>query len=198
METETRPTADLAAECELFFNITNRFVGLFTSESNRTTQNDLAREYPFVAMDTRQVFAQLRFTAAYLGLPDEPAEGKCPTLLDIGCGIGNILLFAEQLGFEVHGIEKDPYPCSIAQRLFGEERVGRHDIWRYDRYGEFDVLYYFRPFSDREPQRRFEAMVEERLKPGGVLIANHKNSLDIDHDPRFLRLAPELPIWQKK
>lgn len=199
MESEqARTIADEAPDCDLFFNIINRFVGLFTSESNRATQNDLAREYPFVAMDTRQVYAQLCFAKRYLGLPDEADENQRPTLLDIGCGIGNVLLFAEQLGFAVYGIEKDPYPCSIAQRLFGEEKVGQHDIWHYDRYGDFDVLYYFRPFSDREPQRRFEAMIEDRLKPGGLLIANHKNSDDIDRDPRFVRLAPDLPIWAKK
>ena len=197
-EQERRPAADATPDCDLFFNIINRFVGLFTSESNRTTQNDLGREYPFVAMDTRQVYTQLCFAKKYLGLPDEPGDAPRPTLLDIGCGIGNVLLFAEQLDFEVYGIEKDPYPCSIARRLFGEERVGQHDIWSYDRYADFDVLYYFRPFSDREPQRRFEAMIEDRLKPGGLLIANHKNSDDIDRDPRFVRLSPPLPIWAKK
>lgn len=199
MERELERTANSAApETDLFFNIINRFVGLFTSESNRATQNDLGHEYPFVAMDTRQVYAQLRFAKEYLGLADEPGEKPRPTLLDIGCGIGNILLFAEQLGFDVYGIEKDPYPCSIAQRLFGTDKVGQHDIWTFDRYGEFDVLYYFRPFSDREPQRRFEAMIEDCLKPGGLLIANHKNSDDIDRDLRFVRLTPDLPIWAKK
>jgi SAM-dependent methyltransferase len=197
-ERQRRPAADATPDRDLFFNIINRFVGLFTSESNRTTRNDPASEYPFVAMDTRQVYAQLCFAKKYLGLPDEAGDAPRPTLLDIGCGIGNVLLFAEQLGFEVYGIEKDPYPCSIARRLFGEKRVGQHDIWSYGRYNDFDVLYYFRPFSDREPQRRFEAMIDDRLKPGGLLIANHRSSDDIDRDPRFVRLSPRLPIWAKK
>jgi len=188
----------VADSSDLFFNIINRFVGLFTSESTRATQNDPAKEYPFVAMDTRQVYVQLRFAQNHLGLTDDPDDATDrPALLDIGCGIGNVLLFAEQLGFEVYGIEKDHYPCSIAQRLFGADKVTQQDIWQYDRYGDFDVLYYFRPFSDREPQCRFEAMIEDRLKPGGILIANHKNSDDIDRDQRFTRLAPELPIWRK-
>jgi SAM-dependent methyltransferase len=195
---QERPAAHAVADCDLFFNIINRFVGLFTRASNRATQNDLGREYPFVAMDTRQVYAQLCFAKEYLGLPEDPDAGPRPTLLDIGCGIGNVLLFAEQLGFDVYGIEKDPYPCSIAQQLLGEEKVGQHDIWSFERYGDFDVLYYFRPFSDREPQQRFERMIEERLKPGGLLIANHKNSDDIDRDPRFVRPAADLPIWVKK
>lgn len=187
-----------AVEQEIFFNIISRFVGLYSREAVRATRNEAGREYPFVAMDPRQVFAQLRFAGQHLGLvPGEGGEGG-PRLLDVGCGIGNVLLFAEQLGFDVYGIEKDDYPYRIAARLFGEKRIAQADIWAYDRYGDFEVIYYFRPFSDREPQYRFEKMIEERLRPGGLLIANHKNSDDIERDHRFRRLTPELPLWKKK
>ncbi|MDA8165403.1 MAG: class I SAM-dependent methyltransferase [Desulfobacteraceae bacterium] len=194
----TSPHNDAAeGEQDLFFNIINRFVGLHSREAMRATRNEPGREYPFVAMDPRQVLAQLRAAAESLGLtPDAEWEGR-PRLLDVGCGIGNVLLFAEQLGFEVYGIEKDDYPYRIAARLF-EERIEQADIWTYDRYGEFEVIYYFRPFCDREPQLRFEKMIEDRLKPGGLLIANHKNSDAIESDPRFRRLAPGLPVWEKK
>lgn len=60
------------------------------------------------------------------------------------------------------------------------------------------MIYYFRPFSEREPQLRFERMIEEQLKPGAILVANHKNSDAISDDPRFLRLDPLLPVWLKK
>jgi SAM-dependent methyltransferase len=185
-------------EREMFFNVINRFVGLHSMEAMRATRNEPGCEYPFVAMDTRQVLAQLRFAGHYLGLaPDGEGEVR-PRLLDVGCGIGNVLLFAEQLGFDVHGIEKDDYPYRIAARLFGAERIEQADIWSYDRYGDFEVIYYYRPFSDREPQLRFEKMIEDRLQPGGLLIANHKNSDGIGRDPRFRRLTPELPVWEKK
>jgi predicted deacetylase len=35
------------------------------------------------------------------------------------------------------------------------------------------------------------------MRSGAILIANHKNSNAIDQDPRFVRLAADLPIWQK-
>jgi SAM-dependent methyltransferase len=198
MEPYRDENPEAMTEREIFYNVINRFVGLHSREAMRATRNEAGREYPFVAMDPRQVFAQLRFAGEYLGLaPDAEGEGR-PRLLDVGCGIGNVLLFAEQLGFDVFGIEKDDYPYRIAARLFGEERIERVDIWTYDCYGDFEVIYYFRPFSDREPQYRFEKMIEERLQPGGLLIANHKNSDDIEHDPRFRRLSPELPIWEKR
>jgi len=186
---------DLLDRCELFLNIINRFVGLFARESNRMTTNDTTREYPFVAMDPRQVYQQLVVAAAALKVAP---FGPTARFLDVGCGIGNVMLFAEQLGFTVFGLEKDPYSSSIAIKLFGEERIFRHDIWGFEDFGEFDAVYYFRPFAEGDLEERFEALVEERLKPSGVLIANHKISLAIEEDRRFIRLDENLPVWRKR
>lgn len=183
---------------DIFFNIINRFVCFSSREAAQATQNDTSCEYPFVAMDIRQVFSQLQCARNYLEKNDRRfAEGKT-TFLDIGCGIGNILLVAEQFGFDVYGIEKDPFSFQIAAELIGPEKVTQADIWTWDQYGHFDVIYYFRPFSDREPQSRFEKLVEEQMREGAVLVANHKNSNAIDQDRRFAKLHSELPVWVKK
>jgi len=184
-------------EEDIFFGIINRFVGLHSRDAARKTGNDTSCEYPFVAMDSRQVFEQVRFTARYLARAAAACPGQPPRFLDIGCGIGNVLLIAEQFGFDVRGIEKDPYSFPIAARLIGQDKIFQADIWSYEGYGDFEVLYYFRPFCQREQQLRFERLVEDRMRPGAVLIANHKNSDVIGQDPRFVRLATELPIWQK-
>ncbi|MGV1098883.1 class I SAM-dependent methyltransferase [Thiovibrio sp. JS02] len=182
---------------DIFFNIINRFVGFHSRDAARETKNNTDCEYPFVAMDTRQVFAQLEFVARLLNAdPDAPAHTQ-PRFLDIGCGIGNILLVAEQYGFDVYGIEKDEYPFTVATRLIGEEKVSRDDIWTYQGLEKFEVLYYFRPFSGREQQLRFEKLVEDSMRVGAILIANHKNSDAISQDRRFERLNTSLPIWQK-
>lgn len=184
---------DPVSRCEVFINISQRFIGLLGGEASSATRNDTSREYPFVAMDSRQVFRQLALARRHLAMDADPA----PTLLDVGCGIGNVMLLAEQLGFDVYGIEKDPHPYEIACRLFDRRRVSAADIWSYDRYHLFQVIYYFRPFADRDLQLRFEKMTEERLRPGGILIANHKNSERISADPLFTRLDPDLPVWRK-
>lgn len=183
-------------ERDVLFGVINRFIGFFTQDSQRQSENDTKSEYPFVAMDTRQVHAQIAFVHQILAARGEDAP-PLPSFLDIGCGIGNVLLFAEQLGFEVHGLEKDPFPCSIAVRLHGPERVLKQDIWEYEDYSRFDVLYYFRPFHEGNLERRFERFIEDRLKPGGILIANRKMDDTIDTDPRFLRLHPTMPLWRK-
>jgi 2-polyprenyl-3-methyl-5-hydroxy-6-metoxy-1,4-benzoquinol methylase len=180
---------------DIFFGIINRFIGLYTRASQKHSQNDTANEYPFVPMDTRQLFDQLRFTALYLR-ENSPANEPF-TLLDIGCGIGNVMLFAEQMGFDVYGFEKDEYPLRIAQKLMGEERVAQDDLWRYDGYSRFDVIYYFRPLANGGDERRFERMIEDAMRPGAILIANRKMSEEIFADARFARLHSDLPVWRK-
>ena len=182
---------------DIFFNIINRFVGLHSRDAVRNTRNNTDCEYPFVAMDTRQVFVQLDFAARHLGLDPIAPPKHPPRFLDVGCGIGNILLFAEQFGFEAYGIEKDEYPFQVAAKLIGEEKIAQTDIWNYSGYGDYEVIYYYRPFSGREQQLHFERLIEDNMKTGGILIANHKNSEAIGQDRRFERLSPALPIWEK-
>lgn len=123
---------EIPEECEIFLNMVNRFIGLLGREASRATEN-APSEYPFVAMDMRQVFSQLSLVRRHLGLDSEAGREAPPTLLDVGCGIGNVMLLAEQLGFAIYGIEKDPAPYRIAAGLFSEKQVSRHDIWSYDR-----------------------------------------------------------------
>lgn len=182
---------------DIFFNVINRFVGFYSRDAARETRNDTGCEYPFVAMDTRQIFAQMDFVSAFLGLDRENPLPPQPRLLDVGCGIGNVLLIAEQFGFEVYGFEKDEYPFRVAAKLIGEERIAQADIWTYQGYGEYEVIYYYRPFSGRVQQLRFEKLIEDTMKTGAILIANHKNSDAIAQDRRFERLSPTLPIWRK-
>ncbi|MBU4034185.1 MAG: class I SAM-dependent methyltransferase [Proteobacteria bacterium] len=182
---------------DIFFNVINRFVGFYSRDAAKETRNDTDCEYPFVAMDTRQIFSQLGFVSAFLGLDQENPTTPSPRILDVGCGIGNVLVIAEQFGFDVYGIEKDEYPFRVAAKLIGEERITQADIWTYEGYGEYEVIYYYRPFSGRVQQLRFEKLIEDSMKTGAILIANHKNSEAISQDSRFEKLSSSLPIWRK-
>jgi len=181
-------------EKDVFFGVINRFIGFFSLEAQRKTTNDTSSEYPFVAMDTRQVYEQLKFVKNYLGMSD---EGPDFSLVDLGCGFGNVLLFAEQLSFDVYGIEKDEFTVPLAVRLFGEDKIEQADIRTYPNYERFDVIYYFCPLPNHEPQKKLERNIEDRMKVGAILIANRKKSSEIEDDSRFKRLSDSLPIWQK-
>ncbi|MBE0585676.1 MAG: class I SAM-dependent methyltransferase, partial [Desulfofustis sp.] len=105
-------------ELDVLFGVINRFIGYFTRQAVPRTGNDTSVEYPFVAMDTRQAYEQLLLARSYLAEHGLFRPGlKC---IDIGCGIGNILLIAELLEFDVFGIEKDPASLQIARNLVGE------------------------------------------------------------------------------
>lgn len=183
-------------ERDVLFGVINRFIGYFTRQTVPRTGNDTTREYPFVAMDTRQAYEQLAAARCFLMEKGLFRPGlKC---IDIGCGIGNILLFAEMLEFSVFGIEKDPASLTIARGLLEPEQVAATDIWEFDRVGDFDVIYYFRPFCEKGMQIRFERWVEEQCRPGAILIANRKMDDAIDADPRFLKIHETLPIWWKR
>ena len=181
-------------EKDVFFGIINRFIGFFSLEAQRKTTNDTSSEYPFVAMDTRQVYEQLKFVRKYLGMSD---AGQGFSLVDVGCGFGNVLLFAEQLSFDVYGIEKDEFTVPIAARLFGEKKIEQADIRTYPDYDRFDVIYYFCPLPNHEPQKKLERYIEDHMKAGAILVANRKKSSEIEEDSRFKRLSDSLPIWQK-
>ncbi len=183
-------------ELDAYLGVINRFVAYHGHRAVKATRHDISRAYPFVAMDTRQVFEQVSFVHDYLGLDKKEGDATY-RFLDVGCGIGNVLLVAEQYGFDVYGVEKDEYSCRTARELVGEERIWLEDAWEFDRYGEFDVVYFFRLLPDAGPQARLEKMIEERIRPGGVLIANLRLGTSLENDPAFTRLHPRHPIWQK-
>lgn len=183
-------------EQDILFGIINRFIGYFTHTAVPNTTNDTTYEYPFVAMDTRQAYAQIKLARDHLGQPQPAAEPL--RFIDIGCGIGNILLIAEMMEFDVFGIEKDLASVATARALVGEAQVSCQDIWQFEQIDQFDIVYYFRPFCEKSYQLRFEKLVENRLRPGAILIANKKMNTAIDQQPAFIRLTPSMPVWQKR
>ncbi len=183
-------------EQDILFGVINRFIGYFTRQVMPATVNNTNCEYPFVAMDTRQAYQQICVARDFF-----LTEGREPAglrFIDIGCGIGNILLLAEMVGFQVAGIEKDTASLPVAQELLGRETVQNRDIWTYDDIAVFDVVYYFRPFSQGDMQRSFERRIEQEMRPGAVLIANRKMDESIASNPEFSRLHDHFPIWLKK
>jgi len=192
-----RKAVEITEDQQPFLNIINRYIAFFTREIQRQSQNDTTSEYPFVAMDTRQAFQEIKLAWDYLAEIRHGADEPPPTFLDIGCGIGNVLLFAEQVGFDVYGIEKDQYPFHVASAMLGKSRISQDDILNYDRYRDFDVVYYFCPLTDGTMQKQFEHQVEDTMRKGAILIANYKRSERIKEDPRFSKLNIDLPVWEK-
>lgn len=187
--------SSLTSEREILIGVINRFIGLFSRELQRSTTNQTDVEYPFVAMDTRQVFEQLLFVNNYLKSRNVMDTKDRIRFLDIGCGFGNVLLLAEQFDFAVYGLEKDRASIKVAREFFEPHQILEEDIKQFSGYADFDVVYYFCPLTEGE--REFELFVENEIKKGAILIANYKRSKNIYHDSRFRKISNELPIWEK-
>ena len=194
MQTDSTTTYDREEEQDILFGVINRFIGYFTRQAVPATINDTTTEYPFVAMDTRQAYEQIRLARDFLQKKRPESNLR---FIDIGCGIGNIMLLAEMMGFSVFGIEKDTPSFETAKDLIGAEHVSQEDIWQFDHLDKYDLIYYFRPFCEKDTQLRFEKRIEDRIKPGSALIANRKMGESIDSDSRFMRLSVDWPVWYK-
>ncbi|MCI0556691.1 MAG: class I SAM-dependent methyltransferase, partial [Anaerolineae bacterium] len=69
--------------------------------------------------------------------------------LDAGCGIGMSVRLAQYHYFEAHGLELDRTCITRAKRVFGKDHASRlihGNILRFDRYGDYDAIYFWVPF----------------------------------------------------
>ena len=94
--------------------------------------------------------------------------------VDAGAGVGNVLKLA-YIGFRnnhnlsIKGIEIDKR-LEEYQKLLGTNRnIKWGDILKED-YKDYNVIYFYRPFSDSKLQRKFEKRVGETAKVGSYII----------------------------
>jgi trans-aconitate methyltransferase len=89
--------------------------------------------------------------------------------LDIGCGPGAKMLLADVVfGLNVRGVERVPEYVKAAR-----ERglvVDEADALGWKGYGDFDLVFFNRPFYDQVREVELENQVFAGLKPGAVLI----------------------------
>jgi hypothetical protein len=70
--------------------------------------------------------------------------------------------------------------------------VEEADLLTFDRFGESDVTYYYGP-SDDAIQARFEHGIEDALRPGGIVVANRKLTVDFKTSGDFRVLSTDGP-----
>lgn len=113
-------------------------------------------------------------------LPDDPdfRHSRQPirplTLVEIGCGIGrNLSLFRTQKLIPIVkavGFDIVPEYIETAQRIYGlGEDAFVDDAMKFD-YSGFDLLFFYRPFSDDDMQIAFEELLMDSAKPGAIII----------------------------
>lgn len=93
--------------------------------------------------------------------------------LDVGCGHGAVMSRIKhqypggQL-VEVAGIEIDPLTAKNA-RNFGQ--VFEMDARKFRAYGDYDVVFLYRPLIGRKEQSQLEEFIIGQLKPGSLVVS---------------------------
>lgn len=119
-------------------------------------------------------------------------------LLDVGCGKGVVLKEASRFPFgKVAGIELQPELVRIARRNLNRLRLTdrvsciQADAISFDGYGDYNVYFFFNPFSEEVMEKVMDRILESR---GG----RWQDAVFIYHNPRYLRILEErLPGAEK-
>lgn len=119
-------------------------------------------------------------------------KGLGAKFLDVGSGIGTKLMLASVL-FDAHGIELDEDYIRRSVAL-GCKNVSCDDALDFARYGEYDLIYFYRPFRSDQMQRVFESKVAKDMRPGALLAPMH--SLTKWDEAGFERAGQF--VWRKR
>jgi len=198
--------------------IAEEFTRMFANAAHRqerALKNEGAGErgskngsFPFIPMGTQSVAKDFVLTAdlirqksrKYCEQPTHWMYNKTSyqlTFLDAGCGIGNIMLIANMfgLGGEQHGIEYDKKTIDAAHkflRTYSDRNnfvIHHGDILTFPNYKDYDIIYYYCPFSSYLLQAFFEERLEDEVKVGTIIMPYLKRSDVVRKDSRFKRLT---------
>lgn len=102
-------------------------------------------------------------------------------LVDLGSGVGHVLRFAENLGYDVTGVELDE--TLVKQCVKHKCHHGNIEDLENSFFKEFDVVYSYLPLKDNV--QVFIDKVVESMKPGAYLVLpeirpKNKNLVHVD------------------
>ncbi|EAQ03169.1 hypothetical protein OB2597_13533 [Pseudooceanicola batsensis HTCC2597] len=115
------------------------------------------------------------------------AQGRTGTarFIDVGCGGGSKVFLASRYFAECHGLDYDRDYIAAAERTLRTVRAEscfafQADALVFDGYGDYDVIYFYRPMIDDRMLARLEDRVLSTARPGTVILAPY----DVMLNPR--------------
>lgn len=184
LETATCPICGPAAQADLRYNFDPYNVVACSScglnyLSPRLTQESILKLYKDEAYYNSNISGQgydeylelsgnwiKTFTLRLKQVSPYKSSGKA---LDIGCGPGYFLTAAQNLGFDVYGLDPSDYIVSMAQKTWGERvQLGLIETAEYPA-ETFDLVVAFDTFEHIYEPKGFLSAIHKVLKPNGVL-----------------------------
>lgn len=121
--------------------------------------------------------------------------------LDVGCGGGLKVFSAAKFFARADGLEYDPGYAANAQNLFDISRsdtcrVIEADGLTFDKYDQYDVIYFYRPMRHVDLLRQLEEQIVNTAQAGTLIIAPYKMFDYRYEDLGCARIADRLYITQ--
>lgn len=93
-----------------------------------------------------------------------------PRFLECGCGLPILSMLAQKEGCEVEGIENNYFIVKALQYMGFDFPIHLENLLGFERYGEFDIIQFFYPFSEFGLGRQFETKITHTMKYGTFVI----------------------------
>lgn len=113
-------------------------------------------------------------------------QDRSKKFLDIGCGIGTKVILACSY-FDAYGIDYNSDYVDKS-KVWGLNRVSLVDALVFDKYNQFDCLYYYRPLFNPEMYYEFEEKIHKDMKSGSI-VAPMASRYDWDNQVDVKRLT---------
>lgn len=96
--------------------------------------------------------------------------------LDVGCGGGLKVYSALRYCDKAYGFDLDEGYVEAGRRLLAMDKAADANIFAADAltfpgYGDFDIIYFYRPLSDESLLCQLEQRIAEHARPGTILVA---------------------------
>lgn len=157
----------------------------------------------YIAVEIPRYLNLLIALAEALALdPDYAAEGarhRPVSFLEVGCAQGRNLLIARNARIlnidRLAGFDLNPNMVAGGQEQLGlGDALFVQDALSYD-YGDFDVVFSYRPISYNPLQEQLEARMARTMRRGAYLIAPYP--FDLTLYPELTRIGEDVEIWKK-
>jgi SAM-dependent methyltransferase len=143
---------------------------------NPSEQSEAARDhdcFPDIALANSEFHEHLH--AAYRVILAQRRTDPV-RFLDVGCGGGLKVLTAFRYFPQSDGFDFDPAYVAAAHDLLAKDdglncHVFEQDALTFDGYGNYDVIYFYRPISEERLLIQMEQAIAAQARPGTVLVA---------------------------
>ncbi len=176
--------------------IIDRYQNYFRGSNSRVTK----KHYGYIPASAHTTVDTLIRVNDYIMSKKGDDSFRSVKFLDIGCGIGNVMLIAQYMSWVASGIDRRKRSLATGKKLLGG--VGEFiygDILKFRRYRHYDVLYYYQPMHGDGLMQKLVDKLAKDMKEGAIVIVNGAD--DFKFEKNFYKISDndwQLLVYQKE